>query len=186
MGMAKHKAASVSGPLALVGSVSGRAHHKKKKSGRGSLGPAVTRGVGALTGTARAVPQQIEKVVAGPLRKPLVKRLPSRRRRRKLAKRLRRDMDRLSGLAGRVSTALGVAAAAAEVVSAVRGQAHEGNPRAGRHDADDDEEYGGPEDAEGSGDAGDFEGAEDEDFEDAEDYEDYEDYEDSDERASSR
>lgn len=100
-------------PVALVGRLG-----KKDRRRRGAR-PHTAAG---LLGQAARVPGQIGRAAPGQASKALSKHLPSRRRRRKLVKKLKGDMSRLSGLVEGVSTVVSVAAAGGELLSALRGR----------------------------------------------------------------
>ena len=111
MGPRKKTRHATAGPLVVVGSLTGR----HRGSGKGWK-----TGAQVLAGTARAVPDRVAKVVAGPLPKGVAKRVPSRRKRKKMVKTLTGDIERLSGLASGLSTVLGLAATGGELLSVLR------------------------------------------------------------------
>jgi hypothetical protein len=105
--MAGRKRTAAAGPLAVVASLGGRRAGGRRKAS------------GALD--AGAIADRIRGMVAGPLPKGIAKRIPSRRKRKKMLRNVPRQFDRLSKVASGVGTALTVAAAAAEVITNVRG-----------------------------------------------------------------
>lgn len=178
---AKKKRKSLAGPLVLVGGLS-------RKRNLGSWKKSWTSSAEKLLGRARHVPSDLAKVAGGQLPKQISKHVPSRRKRRKLVKKLRHDVERLSGIASGLSSVLGVAAAGSELLSVLRQRDEERG--SGSYDdssadeeeqdeVDDDESdeeepdgeasSGGTEEESGEGDEGDVKSAEDQSKDDQDD-----------------
>ncbi len=130
---------SMAGPLMVVGSLTGRQRASRKSWKTGAE---------ELAGRARALPDQLGKVVAGPLPKGVAKHVPSRRKRKKMVKTLTGDIERLSGLASGLSTVLGLAATGGELLSVLRDRQA---PGGSEEDAPEDRQ-GGARDASSGGD----------------------------------
>jgi hypothetical protein len=108
------KSGPISTPAAMVASISARRGHKGRRS-RGLLRRRRKDPLAELRSTIDGW--------AGSVRK----RIPSGRRRRRLLRDAHDRLDRLAGLASNVGALLGVAAAGAELLSAVRGRTSDGD-----------------------------------------------------------
>ncbi len=147
---AKRKKNVLAAPVALVGSLG------RKDSRRRRRRP--NKAVAELLGQAARLPE-LGRATPGRASKALSRHLPSRRKRRKLVKKLKGDLGRLSGLAEGVSTVLSFAAAGGELLSALRGRDDDRQRPKASAETGDEEDWEEEDDAEG-GDLEDSETAE--------------------------
>lgn len=119
----RHPGRGTAGPAVLVASLTGGGKNRKRRSKSRKKGTATALpAASAMAGAVRRVPNDLGRLVAGPLPKGIAKRVPSKRRRKKLVRKLNGNLETISKVASGLGTAIGVLATGAEVLSVLRSQ----------------------------------------------------------------